>query len=190
LLVRAGFGDLPVAVNVSLMQFLDGDIAHDIEQVLREYGLARGALHIELTESVLMTRPEPALETLRRLRAAGVCISLDDFGTGFSSMSYLKQLPLDAIKIDQSFVRDVDRDERSASICGALLTLGHGLGLKVVGEGVESQAQYEWLAAHGCDQVQGFGIHRPAPLAEAIERLHAMRDWIDGPWRASGTHSH
>lgn len=189
LLGRAGFGDLPVAVNVSLIQFIDGDIAHDIERTLADYELPRGALHIELTESVLMTRPEQALDTLRRLQDAGVCISLDDFGTGFSSMSYLKQLPLDAIKLDRSFVRDVDRDERSASICDALLTLGHGLGLKVVGEGVETQAQFEWLAAHGCDQVQGFGIHRPAPLAQAIEQLRTMRDWIDGPWQASGTHS-
>jgi len=169
---------------VSLMQFLDGDIAHDIESVLREYGLPRGALHIELTESVLMTRPEQALETLRRLQSNGVCLSLDDFGTGFSSMSYLKQLPLDAIKIDQSFVRDVHRDERSASICQALLALGHGLGLKVVGEGVETQAQYDWLAMHGCNQVQGFGIHRPAPLSQAIEQLRRMRDWVDGPWPA------
>jgi len=184
LIERAGFPGLPVAVNVSLMQFLDGDIAHDIESVLREYELARGALHIELTESVLMTRPEQALETLRRLQSNGVCLSLDDFGTGFSSMSYLKQLPLDAIKIDQSFVRDVHRDERSASICQALLALGHGLGLKVVGEGVETQAQYEWLAMHGCNQVQGFGIHRPAPLAQAIEQLRRMREWVDGPWRA------
>ena len=185
LLERAGFPGLPVAVNVSLMQFLDGDIAHDIESVLREYDLPRGALHIELTESVLMTRPEQALETLRRLQSNGVCLSLDDFGTGFSSMSYLKQLPLDAIKIDQSFVRDVHRDERSASICQALLALGHGLGLKVVGEGVETQAQYEWLAMHGCNQVQGFGIHRPAPLAQAIEQLRQMREWVDGPWPAA-----
>jgi len=184
LLERAGFHGMPVAVNVSLMQFLDGDIAHDIESVLREYELSRGALHIELTESVLMTRPEQALETLRRLQSNGVCLSLDDFGTGFSSMSYLKQLPLDAIKIDQSFVRDVHRDERSASICQALLALGHGLGLKVVGEGVETQAQYEWLAMHGCNQVQGFGIHRPAPLSQAIEQLRQMRGWVDGPWPA------
>ena len=184
LIERAGFPGLPVAVNVSLMQFLDGDIAHDIESVLREYDLPRGALHIELTESVLMTRPEQALETLRRLQSNGVCLSLDDFGTGFSSMSYLKQLPLDAIKIDQSFVRDVHRDERSASICQALLALGHGLGLKVVGEGVETQAQYEWLAMHGCNQVQGFGIHRPASLAQTIEQLRLMRGWIDGPWSA------
>ncbi|MDR0184665.1 EAL domain-containing protein [Lysobacter arvi] len=189
LLERAGFGDLPIAVNVSLMQFLDGDIAHDIESVLREYALPRGALHIELTESVLMTRPEQALETLRRLQSFGVCLSLDDFGTGFSSMSYLKQLPLDAIKIDQSFVRDVDRDERSASICQALLALGHGLGLKVVGEGVETQAQYEWLAMHGCNQVQGFGIHRPAPLTQAIGTLREMREWQDGPWRGFATAS-
>lgn len=185
LLARAGFADLPVAVNVSPMQFLDGGIADDIEQVLDEYALPHGALHIELTESVLMTRPEQALDTLRRLQHRGVCISLDDFGTGFSSMSYLKQLPLDAIKIDQAFVRDVHRDERSASICEALLALGHGLGLKVVGEGVESQEQYEWLRRHGCDQAQGFGIHRPAPLARAIECLREMRDWVDGPWRAA-----
>ena len=187
LLERAGFAGLPVAVNVSLMQFLDGDIAHDIENVLREYALPRGALHIELTESVLMTRPEQALDTLRRLRSFGVCLSLDDFGTGYSSMSYLKQLPLDAIKIDQSFVHDVHRDERSASICQALLALGHGLGLKVVGEGGETQAQYEWLAMHGCNQVQGFGIHRPAPLVQTIEQLRQMREWLDGPWVASAT---
>ena len=187
LLERAGFAGLPVAVNVSLMQLLDGDIAHDIEDVLREYALPRGALHIELTESVLMTRPEQALDTLRRLRSFGVCLSLDDFGTGYSSMSYLKQLPLDAIKIDQSFVHDVHRDERSASICQALLALGHGLGLKVVGEGVETQAQYEWLAMHGCNQVQGFGIHRPAPLVQTIEQLRQMREWQDGPWVASAT---
>ncbi|HZX76229.1 bifunctional diguanylate cyclase/phosphodiesterase [Lysobacter sp.] len=186
LLAQAGYPDLPVAVNVSPAQFLDGQIQRDIETVLEEYDLPRGTLHIELTESVLMTRPEQALETLRGLQRHGVCISLDDFGTGFSSMSYLKQLPLDAIKIDQSFVRDVHRDERSASICQSLLALGHGLGLKVAGEGVETQAQYEWLQRHGCDRVQGYGIHRPEPLAQAIEQLHRMREWADGPWRASG----
>lgn len=184
LLAGAGYPDLPVAVNVSLMQFLDGDIAADIERLIDDYALPHGVLHIELTESVLMTRPEQALDTLRRLQQRGVCISLDDFGTGFSSMSYLKQLPLDAIKIDQSFVRDVHLDERNASICEALLALGHGLGLKVVAEGVEAQAQYEWLQRHGCDQVQGFGIHRPAPLPDAIEQLRQMQDWANGPWHA------
>ncbi len=183
-LADSGLGHLSVAVNVSLMQFLDGDVAHDIEHVLQEFGLQRGALHIELTESVLMTRPEQALETLRTLQRQGVCISLDDFGTGYSSMSYLKQLPLDAIKIDRSFVRDVHRDERNASICEALLALGHGLGLKVIGEGVETQEQFEWLRRHRCDQVQGYGIHRPAPLAETIAHLRDTDAWIDGPWRA------
>lgn len=185
-LADAGFGDLSVAVNVSLMQFIDGNVAADIEQVLSEFELQRGSLHIELTESVLMTRPEQALETLRTLQRHGVCISLDDFGTGFSSMSYLKLLPLDAIKIDRSFVRDVHHDERNASICEALLALGHGLGLKVIGEGVETQEQFEWLRQRRCDQVQGYGIHRPAPLQDTIAQLRQMQTRADGPWRASG----
>ncbi len=172
LLARAGFPDQPVAVNVSLIQFLDGGLAEDIESVIEEFALPRGMLHIELTESVLMTRPEQALDTLRRLQDRGVCISLDDFGTGFSSMSYLKQLPLDAIKIDQSFVRDVHRDERNASICEALLALGHGLGLKVIGEGVESQEQYAWFAAPRLRPRAGLR-HPPAGTARAGHRTVA-----------------
>lgn len=189
-LAQSGFGELSVAVNVSLMQFIDGDVAGDIERVLREFELPRNALHIELTESVLMTRPEQALDTLRTLRNHGVCISLDDFGTGYSSMSYLKLLPLDAIKIDRSFVRDVHRDERNASICEALLALSHGLGLKAIGEGVETLEQFEWLQRRGCDQVQGFGIHRPAPLAQVLEQLREMKYWVDGPWRSAATSAH
>lgn len=187
-LAAAGFEDLPVAVNVSPLQFLDEGFAADIDRIIEQYALPHGSLHIELTESVLMTRPEQALDTLRHLQKRGVCISLDDFGTGFSSMSYLKQLPLDAIKVDQSFVRDVHRDERNASICQALLALGHGLGLKVVAEGVETRAQYDWLQRHGCDQAQGFGIHRPAPLEQAVEELHVMQGSPDGPWRVPATH--
>ncbi|QSX79260.1 bifunctional diguanylate cyclase/phosphodiesterase [Agrilutibacter solisilvae] len=171
----AGFAGVPVAVNMSLAQFMHGDLAADVERVIAEHGLRRGALHLELTESILMTRPEAALGVLRRLRQGGACVSLDDFGTGYSSMSYLRHLPLDALKIDRSFVVDVHQDERNASICLALLALGRSLGLTVVAEGVETAGQYEWLRTHGCDQVQGFGFDRPAPLGQVIERLRTLQ---------------
>lgn len=174
-LAACGMPDLAVAVNVSLVQFLRGDLLADVDAVLDEFGVAERALHLELTESVLMQRPEQALATLRGLRQRGVCVSLDDFGTGFSSMSYLRHLPLDALKIDRSFVHEVDHDKRNASICLALLALGRNLGLTVVAEGVEDHAQLEWLRAHGCDQAQGFGLDRPAPLDDVMQRLGATR---------------
>ncbi|RPE79780.1 bifunctional diguanylate cyclase/phosphodiesterase [Vulcaniibacterium tengchongense] len=164
---------LPIAINISLVQFLDSDLVADIQAAMAEFGLERGALHVELTESVLLNRPEQAMHTLRQLQRQGVCVSLDDFGTGFSSLSYLRHLPLDALKIDRSFVAEVDSDERNASICRALLALGHSLGLTVIAEGVETRAQYEWLRRHGCDQVQGYWFGRPAPLEGVARELRA-----------------
>jgi PAS domain S-box-containing protein len=174
-LAEAGFESLSVAVNVSHAQIAGDDFAGDVARLFEEFALERGALHIELTESVLMTRPEPTLEVLHRLHDHGICISLDDFGTGFSNMSYLQQLPIDALKIDRSFVQDLGHSERNAFICRAMIALGHGLGLQMVAEGVETPQQYEWLRRHGCDQAQGFGLGRPAPLEEVLEML-AGRD--------------
>lgn len=174
-LAEAGFGHLPIAVNVSLMQFLHSDLAADVDGVIGEFALPRGALHVELTESVLMTRPEQALAVLKRLQTRGVCVSLDDFGTGFSSMSYLRYLPLDALKIDRSFVHEVDSEERNASICLALLAMGHKLGLTVIAEGVETEAEFLWLREHSCDQVQGYGLDRPAPVDDVIALLGSLK---------------
>jgi PAS domain S-box-containing protein len=171
----AGFGHVAVAVNVSLAQFLHGDLAADVDRAITECGLQRGALHLELTESILMTRPEAALATLRRLRKGGACVSLDDFGTGYSSMSYLRHLPLDTLKIDRSFVHQVHEDERNASICLALLALAHSLGLTVVAEGVENAGQWQWLREHDCHFVQGYGFDRPAPLGQVMERLRTLQ---------------
>jgi PAS domain S-box-containing protein len=170
-LAAAGFRELSVAVNVSHAQIASGDFAADVASLFDEFGLQRGALHVELTETVLMSRPERTLDVLRRLHGHGICISLDDFGTGFSNMSYLQQLPIDALKIDRSFVHAVDHDERNASICRAMVALGHGLGLQVVAEGVEDDAQYDWLQRHGCDRAQGFGLGRPAPLEDVLAML-------------------
>lgn len=166
-----GWRDLPIAVNVSALQFHHSDLAADVAAACEEHGVARGGLHVELTESSLMRQPLRALKAMHGLHAQGVCISLDDFGTGFSSMSYLQHMPLDSLKIDRSFVIDVEREERNASICRALITLGHNLGLKVIAEGVEHEVQLQWLAAHGCDQVQGWLLGRPAPLDQVLERL-------------------
>ncbi len=170
-LAMSGFPSLSVAVNVSHAQIASGDFAADVASLFDEFGLERGALHVELTETVLMSRPERTLEVLHRLHDHGICISLDDFGTGFSNMSYLQQLPIDALKIDQSFVHEVDHDERNASICRAMIALGHGLGLQVVAEGVETPEQHAWLQRHGCDRAQGFGLGRPASLQQVLEML-------------------
>src|SRR5690606_37987573 len=170
-LQAAGHGDLSIAVNVSQAQFLNNDIAAEVDEVLRAFDLPRGALHIELTESILMKRPEQARRHLRQLQERGVCISLDDFGTGFSSMAYLRHLPIDALKIDRAFVHNVHADRRNASICQALLQLGQSLGLTVIAEGVEEQDEYDWLRANHCDRAQGYCLGKPAPLDQVIGNL-------------------
>ena len=172
-LVAAGCGNLPIAVNVSAVQFFNSDLVGEFTRAIEEFGLARGALQVELTESSLMRRPAQALQTMQRLKEQGICVSLDDFGTGYSSMSYLQHLPLDILKIDRTFVTDVEVNPRNASICRALLSLGHSMGLTIIAEGVETAGQLQWLAAHGCDQVQGYLLGRPAPLADVLAVLQA-----------------
>ena len=167
----AGFGEIAIAVNVSAMQFLSDTLPQSLRALRIAHDLPRGALHVELTESVVLRRPEVARAVMSELRADGACISIDDFGTGFSSMAYLKDLPLDYLKIDRAFVADVHHDERNASICRALIALGHGLGLKIIAEGVECAAELEWLRMHGCDHAQGYHFGRPAPLAEVLASL-------------------
>lgn len=171
---RQGCGDLPVAVNVSTLQVLQADLPSELEQACAQAGISPRALHMELTESVMMHRPEQSMAAMQRLRDAGVCISLDDFGTGFSSMSYLRHLPLSSIKLDRTFVRDVDRDPRNASICKSLLMLGHSLGLEMIAEGVERPEELEWLRRHGCEQVQGFLLGRALPLELALQRVRGV----------------
>ncbi len=170
-LVEAGWGELPIAVNVSAVQFFNSDLVAEFTRAQQDFGLARGALHVELTESSLMRKPAQAMQTMQRLHEQGISVSLDDFGTGYSSMSYLQHLPLDILKIDRSFVADVETNPRNASICRALLSLGHSMGLTIIAEGVETPGQLDWLAAHGCDQVQGYLLGRPAPLEQIIDAL-------------------
>ncbi len=172
-LAGSGLGDVAIAVNVSAVQLLADSVADAVRELQQRYALPRGALHVELTESVVLRQPQAARARMLALRDAGVPISIDDFGTGFSSMAYLRDLPLDYLKIDRSFVKDVHADERNGSICRALVALAGGLGLGTIAEGVEQQAELDWLRENGCGQAQGFLLGRPAPLATVLEGIHA-----------------
>lgn len=167
----AGHGDLAIAVNVSAVQFEDDMEPETIRRLFERHDLPARALHLELTESVLLRHPDDARSLMRALREEGLCLSIDDFGTGFSSMAYLRELPLDHLKIDRAFIRDVTRDSRSAAICRAMIALGHGLGLAIIAEGVEEAEQLAWLRAHGCDQAQGYHLGRPMPIESLLELL-------------------
>ncbi|TYT25491.1 EAL domain-containing protein [Luteimonas viscosa] len=170
-LAGRGLDHVAIAVNVSAVQLLTEGLSEAIVGLQRKYGLPAGALHVELTESVVLRRPQAARVGMLQLRAAGVRISIDDFGTGFSSMAYLRDLPLDCLKIDRSFVRQVHADERNASICRALIALARGLGLGTIAEGVESAEELEWLRRNGCEQAQGYHLGRPVPLERLLDSI-------------------
>ncbi|MET0814553.1 MAG: EAL domain-containing protein [Pseudoxanthomonas sp.] len=169
-------GEVAIAVNVSAVQFMTDSLPDLMRDLRSRFDLPRGALHIELTESALLHRPEAVRAVMDELRTEGVCISIDDFGTGFSSMAYLRDLPLDYLKLDRSFVRDVDCDVRNASICQALIALAHGLGLQVIAEGVETAGQLEWMRANHCDHAQGYLLGRPGRLPDLIASWPGIGD--------------
>ncbi len=161
---------LSVAVNVSPRQFQQADFVDQVLAVLARTGARPDRLKLELTEGMLVTHIEGVAAKMDALKAVGVCFSLDDFGTGYSSLSHLKLLPLDQLKIDQGFVRDVLTDPNDAAIAKMVIALGASLGLAVIAEGVETEAQRQFLARHGCDAYQGYLFSRPLPAAE-LERL-------------------
>ena len=170
LLVEVGLGHLRIAVNVSAAQFAQ-DLHADIAAVMHEFALPPGVLELELTESVIMARPEQAIHAMQEIAALGVAISVDDFGTGYSSLAYLKRLPIERLKIDQSFVRDLGIDEDDAAICASIIGLAHSLDLATVGEGVETAQQHAWLLARGCDEIQGYLLGRPQPFEQLLPAL-------------------
>jgi diguanylate cyclase (GGDEF)-like protein len=171
---KNGGPPITVSVNLSMRQFKQEALAGAVDDALRSSGLDPRRLEMELTESLVMQDTEAAIRVLERLREIGVELSVDDFGTGHSSLSYLTRLPISALKIDQSFVQDVkgriNVDE--GIVAQAIISLAHNLKLKVVGEGVETGAQFEFLKKHGCDEVQGYYFGRPMPAAE-FERFAA-----------------
>ena len=165
--MSAGWGELSIAVNVSAVQFFNSDLVAEFARATQEFGLERGALQVELTESSLMRKPAQAKQTMQRLHEQGVCISLDDFGTGYSNMSYLQHLPLDILKIDRSFVDGIAAESTDRAIARTILVLAHEMGLRTIAEGVETAEQMRALQQMGCDEMQGYFFGRPMEVDEA-----------------------
>jgi EAL domain-containing protein (putative c-di-GMP-specific phosphodiesterase class I) len=159
-----------VSVNLSLRQFKQEGLVRMVSRILEETRLDPAQLELELTESMVMGNVDAAIAVLQGLKQLGVALSVDDFGTGYSSLSYLKDLPIDTLKIDRSFVRDIGAGAEADEgiLAQAIISLGHALHLKVIAEGVETDAQMRFLRRHGCDEVQGFFYGEPvAPEAHA-----------------------
>ena len=167
----AGLADLRVSVNLSVHQLRQGNLVSLVRQVLDETGLPSHLLELELTESQLLDNVENVIATFQQLRDLGVKLAIDDFGTGYSSLSYLKRFPVDCVKIDQTFIRDLSANGEDAAITRAIIAMAHGLGLKVVAEGVETQAQMDFLKIQRCDEIQGYLISPPIPADQFASLL-------------------
>ncbi len=171
-----GFKKLKVAVNLSARQFSHGHLAEDVAQILEETGLKAPFLKLELTESILIQEENSVIDTLQALQEMGVTLAIDDFGTGYSSLSYLKRFPIAELKIDQSFVRDIEDLKQDAEIVSAIISLGQRLHLGIVAEGIESQTQIEFLHKQGCHTGQGYFFSRPIDTLAFEAFLHEQVD--------------
>ena len=175
-LYRATGEILPVSINVSPRQFYNPKLITMIDAVLARTGLHPSCLEIEITEGTLVNQTSKFTTVLKNLKALGIKLAIDDFGTGYSSMGYLKNFPIDNIKIDQSFVRDLEIDRANQAILRAIVALGKNLGLNVIAEGIETQLQKNFLAAIGCDQIQGYLLSKPLPMKELVAFVIASKD--------------
>jgi predicted signal transduction protein with EAL and GGDEF domain len=161
-----GLPPVQMSVNLSVRQFASDSLIEDIATTLHDTGLNPELLELEITESVMMKNPENTALLLQQIRKLGVGLAIDDFGTGYSSLSYLKRFPLTTVKIDRSFVNDLSQDTDSQALADGIVTLAHGLRMKVVAEGVETAEQLAYLRAHGCDEIQGYWLCKPMPAED------------------------
>jgi len=175
---RHGLSDVMIAVNISLMQLLHDDFVHMVQDILHNTGIRPQALELELTESLLMVNTEQAARRLQTLRDIGISVAADDFGTGYSSLAYLKCLPLNTIKIDKAFIKGLPHIPEDAALAASIINMGHSLNLKVVAEGVETDAQKQFLIHHDCDEIQGFWLSKPMPAGQALEFI---QHWSSSP---------
>lgn len=169
-----GLGDIKVAVNLSARQFAHKDIYATVAGALGESAIPAACLELEITESALIDDVQEAIATMKKLKQLGVSIALDDFGTGYSSLSYLKKFPLDYLKIDQSFVRDLIADADADAIVRSIIGLAHNMHLRVIAEGVETEAQKAYLEAQGCDLLQGYLLGKPMPTDQFRLRIESQ----------------
>lgn len=173
----AGLPPLTVSVNISARQLQKKDLAGVIADILHETGLEARFLELEIVESMVMKDVESAAVIMLELKQLGIRLAMDDFGTGFSSLSYLKRFPFDKLKIDLSFVRDIMIDPESAAISLAIISMAHNLNLRAIAEGVETEEQLEYLRLHGCDEIQGFYVSRPVTAREFELQLR-KNSWL------------
>nr|WP_249209577.1 EAL domain-containing protein [Bradyrhizobium manausense] len=171
---RRGLLPLSMAVNLSPRQFADEHLLQDVDEALAASGMSPVLLQLEVTESMMMRNVGRALKVLDAIQSRGIRLAIDDFGTGYSSMSLMKHFPIDTIKIDRSFVRDLPQDSEDQAIAQAIISMGKALGMTVVAEGVENAEQETFLRTHGCDEMQGFLIAKPLPANQMAELLRPM----------------
>jgi diguanylate cyclase (GGDEF)-like protein len=164
--IDGGFAPMIIAVNLSAIQFRQKNLLTRITDILKEVELPHQYLELELTEAVTMHNPESVINIMNKLYEQGIRMSIDDFGTGYSSLSYLKKFKVYKLKIDQSFIRDIGKDNDDRAIVSAIIDMAHNLGLKTIAEGVETAEQLDFLRLHGCDEVQGYYFSKPLPCAE------------------------
>jgi EAL domain-containing protein (putative c-di-GMP-specific phosphodiesterase class I) len=168
---KAGLPPVRMSVNISARQFTDEQLLEDIAEALAASGLEPSLLELELTESMVMQNAERAASVLVAIRKMGVRLAIDDFGVGYSSLAQLKRLPIDTLKVDRSFIRDIPQDAEDSAIAEAIIAMGKRLRLTVVAEGVETAEQQAFLREHDCDEMQGFLFSRPVPAGEFAELL-------------------
>jgi EAL domain-containing protein (putative c-di-GMP-specific phosphodiesterase class I) len=166
----AAYNPIRLAVNLSGRQLQQGELAETVARVLRETGMLASHLELEITESTIMRHDGPTKLALEELRNMGVGLALDDFGTGFSTLTHLSSFPVDRLKIDRSFISQIESRSQGADIASALIAMAHSLDLAVVAEGVETEGQADFLRRRGCDELQGYLLGRPVP-ATAFERF-------------------
>ncbi len=186
---QAGLPLAPVAINLSGKQFRHkACFVSDFVRLLKQYKVPAGLVELEITESMIMSDLEEAIEMMLRLREVGVTIAIDDFGTGYSSLSYLKKFPIDTLKVDRSFVRDLETDQDDAAIVSSILSMANNLKLQVIAEGVETEAQLRFLHTGGCDMAQGYLFSKPLPADQYMQWLQHWNDSNHLRGMASGSY--
>jgi diguanylate cyclase (GGDEF)-like protein/PAS domain S-box-containing protein len=175
LLKELGISGIPIAVNISAQQLRHENLPLTVHGAMTCYDLNACDIELEITESTAMQNPEITIAILNQLSGMGIALAIDDFGTGYSSLAYLKHLPIQRLKLDQSFVKDIESDRSDAAICSATIALGHNLGLKLVAEGVETKAQQDFLTKLGCDYMQGYLYSKPLPFEQLVKFIQSYQ---------------
>jgi len=166
-----GLPPVRVAVNLSLRQLMDDKLLEDIKAALDDSGMPSNLLELEITESMVMYKPDHLIEVLTKIKNMGVRLALDDFGTGYSSLAQIKQFPIDTLKVDRSFIRNLSQNSEDKAIIEAIIAMGKTLSLNVVAEGVETMSQDEFLREHVCDEMQGFYFSKPVAPEQFADLL-------------------